>query len=151
MTKKQKKELEKRQAAAKKQQAQNAKTAKASAAKRQQEFAKAAKRQASARQGMGGVRPRRTSDGKGPLGFVLSVKGVALLGGVGYMWVAQRQLLLKLSGIALKYPLLIASMVFRKGWDLLLKPLLRKLIALKGGSGGAAAMAAAGELPGGSY
>ena len=76
-----KKELEKRQAAQKKQMAAQAKANKQAATKRQKAF-QSAQRKAS--KSKGGVSPRRTS-GKGPLSAVFSVKGVAVLSGLGYL------------------------------------------------------------------
>ena len=74
------------------------KAQKAAASKRQKQFS-SAQRSASKRGGAGmGVRPRRG----GPLGFIVSFKGAALIGGVGYMYIAQRELLLRLVGMGLK-------------------------------------------------
>ena len=149
LTKKQKKELEKRQAAAAKQQAKVNKAHKAAASKRQKAYS-SAQRSASKRGGAGMVaRPKRG----GPLGFIVSIKGAALIGLTGYMYIAQRELLLRLVGMGLKYPLMIAKALISKAWALLIKPILRKLIRFKGsGAAGAAAGAAAGgELPGGAY
>jgi len=102
------------------------------------------------------VRPRRAGEGKGPLGFVLSVKGALLFGGIGYLYVAQREVLFRVLGLVLKYPILAVSVVMRKVWDLLLKPVLRKFIQLRGTSGSVGAAAASagldgGVLPGGAY
>ena len=68
--------------------------------------------------------------------------GAALLGGMGYLYVAQREVLMKL----VQVPLMVAKLVLAKSWALLLKPILRKIIQLKGSAGGAGA-----GLPGGSY
>lgn len=73
--------------------------------------------------------------------------GAALLGGVGYLYIGQRAMLMKV----LQVPILVASLVTRKAWAIFLKPILRKLISLKGGGAAAGAAAAGGELPGGSY
>jgi len=85
----------------------------------------------------GGSRPasrgERSSGGKGPLGL-FSLKGLALFVGIGYLYVAQRELLLTLT---LK-PVLF---VLRTVWVLAIKPVVRKLLSSKGGGGG--------ELPGG--
>ena len=48
---------------------------------------------------------------------------------------------------ARRYPLLALTTVFRSLWNLLLKPLIRKILLMKGGG----AAAPVGELPGGSY
>ena len=72
----------------------------------------------------------------------LLFSGAALLGGMGYLYVAQREVLMKL----VQVPLMVAKLVLAKSWALLLKPILRKIIQLKGSAGGAGA-----GLPGGSY
>lgn len=40
--------------------------------------------------------------GTNPLKAVFSVKGAVVFGGLGYMWVAQREVLLKLVGMGLR-------------------------------------------------
>lgn len=77
----------------------------------------------------------RSSGGKGPLGL-FSFKGLLIVGALGYLYVAQRELLITLT---LK-PLLFAV---RMVWTLAFKPLVRMLVSSKGGGGGG------GELPGG--
>ena len=82
--------------------------------------------------------------------------GAVVLGGVGYLYIAQRQMLLHALGLGLKYPIMLVSFVSRQLWTMLLKPILRKVLHLRGASGGvagaaASAAAAGGELPGGSY
>jgi len=141
LSKKEKQQQMKQQAAAKKQAEAASKANKAAATQRQKQFAQA-QRAASKRQGAGGVRPRRGGEGKGPLGFVLSVKGALLFGGIGYLYVAQREVLFRLLGLILKYPIMVASLIMRKAWDLLLKPVLRKVIQLRGSSGSVGAAAA---------
>lgn len=79
----------------------------------------------------------RSGGGKGPLGL-FSFKGLLIVGTLGYLYVAQRELLITLT---LK-PLLFAV---RMVWTLALKPLVRKLVSAKGGGGGGGG----GELPGG--
>ena len=116
------------------------KQSKKAMAARQKAF-KNAQRSASKRGAMGAS---RRNEREGVMSKVLSVKGAAVLSGVGYLWVAQRELLLKLLGVGLKWPIAFALWVGRTGWGLLLKPVLRKLLAMKGG-------APAGDLPGGSY
>ena len=68
---------------------------------------------------------------------------------------AQRAVLMRLLQVLLKYPLMIVAALARKSWELLLKPVLRKLIQLRGsgavGAAAASAGLAGGELPGGSY
>jgi len=59
------------------------------------------------------------------------------------LWIAQRELLLKVLGLLLKYPILIVSGATRSGWNMVLKPIIRKVL-MRGA-------APAGELPGGSY
>jgi len=148
MSKKDQKKLRKQQdELLKKQKAAAAKATKANAAKRQQAFS-AAQRQASKRGGVGAMRAKRT-DGSNPLAAVFSIKGALALGGIGYLWVAQREVLLKALGLVLKYPIMVLSFVASKAWALLLKPVLRKIILLRGSSG--AVGAAGGELPGGAY
>jgi len=75
---------------------------------------------------------------RGLLGRVFSLKGLVLLGGVGYLYVAQRQLL---AALVLKPVALLVKAV----WAVAIKPILRKFISRPGGaySGGG------GELPGG--
>ena len=101
--------------------------------------------------GMGGGRPASRGamaskpDRGGVVGFVLSPKGLALLGGVGFMYLQQRPLLMKLTSV----PLMLVSAVLKKGWALLLRPLIRRLLVMRSASKGPAAVG--GELPGGSY
>ena len=59
----------------------------------------------------------------------------------------------RVGGFARADPLLIAKALISKCWALLIKPILRKLIRLKGSgaAGAAAGVAAGGELPGGAY
>ena len=40
----------------------------------------------------------------------------ACAGAVGYLYIAQREVLLKVLGLVLKYPLLIASAIATKSW-----------------------------------
>ena len=75
----------------------------------------------------------------GLAGFVLSWKGLVMLGGLAYLYIAQRDLLM---GKLLKYPVWFVSWIFRTVWTVALKPIVRFVI-LRGKSGG--------ELPGGSY
>ena len=111
LTKKQRAELKKRQAAAKKQQEAHAKATKEAAAKRQKAFAEQQRRAAKGggKAPMRAARGRSGAEGKGLVGHVFSIKGVAFLGGIGYMYVAQRDVLMKGGTILLKYPLLIAK------------------------------------------
>ena len=111
LTKKQRAELKKRQAAAKKQQEAHAKATKEAAAKRQKAFAEQQRRAAKGggKAPMRAARGRSGAEGKGLVGHVFSIKGVAFLGGIGYMYVAQRDVLFKGGTILLKYPLLIAK------------------------------------------
>ena len=90
---------------------------------------------------------KRGKAGANPLAFLFSVKGVALGAAAGYLWIAQRELLLSVLGLILKYPVMLASFVVRTTWSVALKPVLRKVLMLR--SGGAAPPV--GELPGGSY
>ncbi len=76
---------------------------------------------------------------RGPIKALLSIKGIALLGSLGYMYAQQRELLM---AIVLRLPLKLLNAVARLGWSVLLKPVLR----LAMGRGRTAS-----ELPGGSY
>jgi hypothetical protein len=51
-----------------------------------------------------------------------------------------------MSPLARADPLMLVSFVVKKGWSVLLKPIVRKVVQVKGGSA-----VAGGELPGGSY
>jgi len=149
MSKKEKKKQE--EALLKKQKAQQAAykkqldAQKKAAAQRQKAF-KGAQGQRPASRARGGMQASR--GGGNPLGALLSVKGAVLVGSVGYLWVAQRPLMLSISGKVLKYPILILTAVIRSVWTIMLKPIIRKLLLLKGGAGAASA---GGELPGGAY
>ena len=86
----------------------------------------------------------------------LPLAGAALAGGLGYLYIAQRAVFFKIASMVLKYPIMIVTMVLKQGWAMVIKPILRKLIALRGTSGAVGAAAAAagvagGELPGGTY
>lgn len=155
----------KERAALEKAQQEKEKAAKKAAANRQKAFQaaqKLAQKQGGKKQPAGraygaGSRPASRAYGGGygamsnrkkggPLGFLLSIKGAALVGGVGFMWVNQRELLLKLG---LKYPLLLAKFVMTKTWAMLFRPILRRVLVMRSASKGVAAVG--GELPGGSY
>ena len=134
----------KEKALLKKRQEAQAKAQKAAAAKRSKAF-KQAQRAAQKRGGAVARANRGSSHGDGPVAFLMSPKGLALVGGVTALWFFQRPLVLSL----LKYPLLIAKVLLQKVWNLLMKPLLRKFLVARSRGGGAAAVG--GELPGGSY
>jgi len=129
----------KEKAQLKKQEEANAKQKKKAAAVRAKAFEQA--QRAALRRGgaKGAMRPTRRN---GLVAFVLSFKGAALVGIVGAMWLTQREALIKIIGMGTKYPLLLVSTLLRKGWDILLKPLLRKVLVARSQSA---------ELPGGSY
>ena len=100
---------------------------KKAAQERQKAFAaaeKAAGRRAAAR----GGKPKRS----GPLGFLLSFKGIALISVTAYLYFAQRVLLVS-----------VASGIVKGFWTLLFKPLLRAILSLRPGRGE--------QLPGGNY
>jgi len=134
LSKKEQKELKKKQErdakTVKELQKANTKLRQQDAKMRQQA---ASKRYAGSRRAA--VQPKRG----GLAGFVLSWKGVVALGGVAYLYVAQRELLV---GKLLKYPLWFVSWLFRCVWVMALKPVVR-FVVLRGKGGG--------ELPGGSY
>jgi hypothetical protein len=89
---------------------------------------------------------KQRGGGGNALGAVFSLKGALVLGSVGYLWVAQRPLLLAVFSKLFQYPMLLLTSVVRSVWSVLLKPILRKLVLLKAGS-----KSAGGELPGGAY
>ncbi|KAL3917467.1 MAG: hypothetical protein SGPRY_006394 [Prymnesium sp.] len=88
----------------------------------------------------GAVRERKSL-----LSRVLSIKGVAVTSVAGYLIVMQRELLVAFLGLLLKYPWLLLSWAGRTLLNLLIKPILLRLISLKGGGGGSDV------LPGGNY
>lgn len=88
----------------------------------------------------GGSRRAVSSKGGGPLGFIFSFKGLMLMGAAVAAYVIDQQVLM---GKLLKYPTWFASWLCRAVWSLALKPLVR-FIVLRSKGGGA-------ELPGGSY
>jgi hypothetical protein len=121
-----KKEQKKRESELKKKEAEQKKAF----AARQKAF-KQAHATASKRGGRDGVAKR------GLLGRLLSFKGIALFSGAGYMFVAQRELLMT----GLRVPIEVVSWVLRTLYSSVLGPLLRKLLLLLNGN----------RLPGGSY
>jgi len=131
MSTKEKKKLQKEQEKAA---AQKKKDAEA----RIKAFKEAQKRAASGR-GRAAVTQR-----KGPLGMLFSFKGLALTATVGYLSIAQRELVVALGGLLFKYPLLVLTWFGRTLLNVLVKPILLRLVSLKGGGG-------SDVLPGGSY
>ena len=85
-------------------------------------------------------------DNKNKAVALFSLKNALILGGVGYMWIAQRELLMNVGGMLLKYPIMLASLILKKTWALLFKPILRKFLVMRSSGG-----QVGGELPGGSY
>jgi len=110
---------------AQKQQAEAAKRRQKEVEARQKAFLAAQKKA-----GRGGGSRRAVSERSGPLSFIFSVKGVALTGVAGYLFVAQRALMASALSMLLKYPLL------------LLKMLIYRVIKLRSGPS---------TLPGGTY
>lgn len=86
------------------------------------------------------------SERKGFFGHLFSFKGLALTGGVGYLYIAQRELLFSLTGLLFKYPVLIATWLGRTLLNVIVKPILLRLVALKSGGSSASDV-----LPGGAY
>ena len=139
------KQLEAQQKAAKKQAENRQKAFKA--AQRQAAKAGGGARGAAARGGYAGYGARGVTraDRGNPLSAIFSLKGAMLVGGVGVLYVAQKELLMSL----VKYPLMILSLIAKKAWAILLKPILRQVLVMRSQSKGPGAVG--GELPGGSY
>ena len=129
MSNKEKKKLQKAQEAA--------------AAKKKKEYEarmKAFKAQQNKRAGRSAV-----SERKNPLAMLFSFKGLALTGTVGYLYVAQRELMTSIGGLLLKYPLLFTTWVGRTLLNVVIKPILLRIVSLRSGGG------ASDVLPGGTY
>jgi len=111
-----------------KQQEEAAKRRQKELAARQKAFNSAQKK---AQRTGGGYGRRAVAERSNPLSFLFSLKGAAMTGVAGYLFVAQRELLGTIGGMLLKYPLL------------LIKLLVYQIIKLRGGGPS--------TLPGGTY
>lgn len=93
---------------------------------------------------------KRTQKGmapkKSPLARLFSFKGIAVTAIVGYLAVAQRELIISIGALLLKYPVLLVIWVGRTLVNVLVKPILLRLMFLKSSRTGRSDI-----LPGGSY
>jgi len=116
------------------------------ALKQQEEAAKRRQKELAARQKAfnaaqkkaqrtGGYGRRAVAERSNPLSFIFSLKGVALTGVAGYLFVAQRELLATIGGMVFKWPLLFLT------WAV--KSVLYRIVKMRGGGPS--------TLPGGTY
>lgn len=106
-----------------------------------QKMLKAAQKKRAAAGGRG--RAAVSSERKGLLARLVSVKGLVLTGVAGYLYIAQRELLFSLCGMLLKYPVLLATWLGRTLVNVLLKPILMRFSS--------SGTSASDVLPGGAY